>query len=206
MPRMRRMSWGLKGPEVKGSPACTSWPSCTMRCAECATRYSRCSCSSQAMVIFLLRLLRETRPEMLANITSAVSSFSEVSSPPLGRAKGKPACIQSPFSTTGIYPLGGENSSWNSSEFTTRMRLPSRSSSTSTLPSISERRAIPLGERASKSSSTLGRPLVMSIPATPPVWKVRMVSWVPGSPILCAAKMPTASPRSTSLPVAGLRP
>ena len=46
----------------------------------------------------------------------------------------------------------------------------------------------------------------MSAPATPPVWKVRMVSCVPGSPIDCAAMMPTASPGSVSLPEAGLRP
>jgi len=35
-----------------------------------------------------------------------------------------------------------------------------------------------------------GRPCVMSAPATPPVWKVRMVSWVPGSPMDCAAICP----------------
>ena len=33
-----------------------------------------------------------------------------------------------------------------------------------------------------------------------------MVSCVPGSPIDCAATMPTASPMSTSLPVAIERP
>jgi len=42
----------------------------------------------------------------------------------------------------------------------------------------------------------------MSAPATPPVWKVRMVSWVPGSPMDCAAITPTASPGSIVLPVA----
>ena len=42
----------------------------------------------------------------------------------------------------------------------------------------------------------------MSWPATPPVWKVRMVSWVPGSPIDWAAMIPTASPISTIAPVA----
>ena len=47
---------------------------------------------------------------------------------------------------------------------------------------------------------------VMSSPATPPVWKVRIVSCVPGSPMDCAATMPTASPTSTSLPVAIDRP
>jgi hypothetical protein len=47
---------------------------------------------------------------------------------------------------------------------------------------------------------------VMSSPAIPPVWNVRMVSWVPGSPIDWAAMMPTASPTSTSLPLASDRP
>ena len=42
--------------------------------------------------------------------------------------------------------------------------------------------------------------------ATPPVWKVRMVSWVPGSPIDWAAMTPTASPSSIDLPVASERP
>ena len=42
----------------------------------------------------------------------------------------------------------------------------------------------------------------MSAPATPPVWNVRMVSWVPGSPIDCAATVPTASPISLISPVA----
>ena len=42
--------------------------------------------------------------------------------------------------------------------------------------------------------------------ATPPVWNVRMVSCVPGSPIDWAAMMPTASPEPTISPVARLRP
>ena len=66
--------------------------------------------------------------------------------------------------------------------------------------------AAPLGVRASNSSTTRGRPCVMSSPATPPVWNVRMVSCVPGSPIDWAAMMPTASPWSTSLPVASIVP
>ena len=77
---------------------------------------------------------------------------------------------------------------------------------TSTVPSISVIVAWPLGIRASNSSSTRGRPWVMSSPATPPVWKVRIVSCVPGSPIDWAAMMPTAWPSSTSWPVARLRP
>ena len=46
----------------------------------------------------------------------------------------------------------------------------------------------------------------MSAPATPPSWNVRMVSCVPGSPIDCAAMMPTASPISLISPVARLNP
>ena len=65
------------------------------------------------------------------------------------------------------------------------------------VPLISASTASPLGLRASKSSVTRGRPPVMSPPATPPVWKVRMVSWVPGSPMDWAAMMPTAVPRLT---------
>ena len=42
--------------------------------------------------------------------------------------------------------------------------------------------------------------------AVPPMWNVRSVSCVPGSPIDCAAMMPTASPRSTMSMVARLRP
>ena len=76
---------------------------------------------------------------------------------------------------------------------------------------------MPFGVRASNSSSTRGRPLVMSMycgrpprgdllpssavsgaPRTPPVWNVRIVSCVPGSPIDCAATIPTASPISTT--------
>ena len=42
--------------------------------------------------------------------------------------------------------------------------------------------------------------------AVPPMWNVRSVSCVPGSPIDCAAITPTASPMSTGRPVARLRP
>ena len=76
----------------------------------------------------------------------------------------------------------------------------------STIPSMWLISALPLGIRASNSSSTRGRPAVMSRPATPPVWNVRIVSCVPGSPIDWAAMMPTASPDPTISPVARLRP
>ena len=80
-------------------------------------------------------------------------------------------------------------------------------SSISTRPAASEIGERPFGMRASKISWTRGRPCVMSsAEATPPVWNVRIVSWVPGSPIDWAAMMPTASPMSTSLPVASERP
>jgi len=42
--------------------------------------------------------------------------------------------------------------------------------------------------------------------AAPPIWKVRMVNCVPGSPILCAAITPTASPALTKWPLARSRP
>ena len=98
-----------------------------------------------------------------------------------------------------------DSSSEPSSGVTTSLRDRSPSS-IRTRPSTSEIGALPFGMRASNSSCTRGRPCVMSSPATPPVWKVRMVSWVPGSPMDCAAMMPTASPTSTSRPVASDRP
>ncbi len=79
-------------------------------------------------------------------------------------------------------------------------------SSMDTLPPTSAIFARPLGLRASNSSTTRGRPCVMSAPATPPVWNVRIVSCVPGSPIDWAAMMPTASPIWASLPLAIERP
>ena len=63
------------------------------------------------------------------------------------------------------------------------------------------------------------RPLILATPslfaskndcsatcAVPPMWKVRMVSWVPGSPIDWAAMTPTASPMFTGVPRARSRP
>ena len=77
-----------------------------------------------------------------------------------------------------------------------------RLSSMSTVPATSASVAAPFGFRASKISTTRGRPCVMSAPATPPEWNVRIVSCVPGSPIDCAAMIPTASPISQIEPVA----
>ncbi len=42
--------------------------------------------------------------------------------------------------------------------------------------------------------------------AAPPMWKVRIVSCVPGSPIDCAAITPTASPMLMMRPRARSRP
>ncbi len=42
--------------------------------------------------------------------------------------------------------------------------------------------------------------------AAPPMWNVRMVSCVPGSPIDWAAMTPTASPAFTGVPRARSRP
>ena len=74
-------------------------------------------------------------------------------------------------------------------------------------PPTSASVAAPFGLRASKISTTRGRPCVMSAPATPPVWNVRIVSCVPGSPIDWAAMMPdrvadlgTCSPVARNVP------
>ena len=92
------------------------------------------------------------------------------------------------------------------SSSTTVKRLSFLSSSTRTVPSKSANTATFFGLRASKISSTRGRPCVMSPPATPPEWKVRIVSCVPGSPMDCAAMMPTASPMETGRPLARFAP
>ena len=46
----------------------------------------------------------------------------------------------------------------------------------------------------------------LALVATPPMWNVRIVNWVPGSPIDWAAMIPTAIPSSTRLPVARSMP
>ena len=86
------------------------------------------------------------------------------------------------------------------------MRRPFSSSAMRTTPDVRASMAAPFGVRASNSSTTRGRPWVMSSPAMPPVWKVRMVSCVPGSPMDWAAMTPTASPSSIGRPVASERP
>ena len=86
------------------------------------------------------------------------------------------------------------------------MNLPFSSTISDTIPFISDIVAFPFGFLASNNSWTRGRPCVISSPATPPELIVRIVSWVPGSPIDWAAIIPTASPNSTIEPVAKLRP
>ena len=116
---------------------------------------------------------------------------------------GVPASIDSPSATRRRVRRGNEYSSASSSpDGVTETIQPRSPSAILTRPAISESVAAALGLRASKSSTTRGRPCVMSSPATPPVWNVRIVSCVPGSPIDCAATVPTASPSSLILPVA----
>ena len=107
---------------------------------------------------------------------------------------GSPAFTSSPSLTRSLAPNGIKYFLASVSDiiFTSFLAL---SSDILTIPSISVTIAIPFGFLASKSSSTLGRPCVISAtPATPPEWIVLIVSCVPGSPIDCAAIIPTASP------------
>ena len=107
-----------------------------------------------------------------------------------------------------VAPVPASSCSMYSGSTTSRVAEPGRVSSLTIRiqPSTGAMCDWAFGLRASNSSTTLGRPWVMSAPATPPVWNVRMVSWVPGSPIDWAAMMPTASPGSVRRPEAGLRP
>ncbi len=50
------------------------------------------------------------------------------------------------------------------------------------------------------------RAVGITVVGIPPVWKVRIVSCVPGSPMDCAAMIPTDSPIRTYLPDAMLAP
>ena len=93
-------------------------------------------------------------------------------------------------------------SSSPSSPTTTISRPRPSSSPMRTTPVLVARVALPLGWRASNNSTTRGKPPAISLPATPPVWNVRMVNCVPGSPIDWAAITPTASPTSIILPEA----
>ena len=100
-------------------------------------------------------------------------------------------------------PAGSRSGASYCSTLVTLTFVPASPRMISTIPSMWLISALPLGTRASKSSSTRGRPAVMSAPpaeATPPVWNVRIVSCVPGSPIDWAAMIPTASPVPTSEP------
>ena len=65
---------------------------------------------------------------------------------------------------------------------------------------------LPLGLRASNSSTTRGRPWVMSAPATPPVWNVRMVELACPVAHGLRSDVPTASPMATRSLAAKERP
>ena len=75
-------------------------------------------------------------------------------------------------------------------------------------PEVRERMALFFGraglEQLDDTGQTAGD--VALAPAMPPVWKVRIVSWVPGSPMDWAAITPTASPISMARPVASEMP
>ena len=63
------------------------------------------------------------------------------------------------------------------------------------------------GEKAATPLDLASTELATAVrDAAPPMWKVRMVSCVPGSPIDWAAMTPTASPTFTSEPRPRSRP
>ncbi len=122
-------------------------------------------------------------------------------------ARISPACTSPSSFTTNFHSSGRAYSSWiisACSMWTSRMSAYFSDCMTRTTPPISATTASPFGIlRASKSSSTRGKPVVMSAApweATPPVWKVRSVNCVPGSPMDWAATIPTADPSSTISP------
>ena len=81
------------------------------------------------------------------------------------------------------------------------------SSQTSTRPETGAIQAWPFGERASRSSSTRGRPRAIAPePATPELCLVSRVSWVPSSPRDWAAITPIGWFDSISLRVARSTP
>ena len=139
-------------------------------------------------------MMRSTSCGLTAPATSCWPASTRSPSPTSGRARRVIAYSRSSVPSSGVITMR-------------RVKpLAPSVSSIRTRPEASAIGATPLGTRASNSSPTRGRPCVMSSPAMPPVWKVRIVSCVPGSPIDWAAMMPTASPTSTSLPVASERP
>ena len=130
--------------------------------------YSLISSSSQE--IFTLRLEAVTIPLTLANIGEIPVSDDT------GFATGEPILIFSPdFTEISRFLFIGYSSTYFSVELTV-INLPSFVSVILAIPSISERIAWPFGDLASNNSSTLGSPLVMSVPAIPPVWNVLIVN------------------------------
>ena len=75
-----------------------------------------------------------------------------------------------------------------------------------TIRSPSALRAIALLRNATVPSKDDSMKDESAICAAPPMWNVRIVSCVPGSPIDCAAMTPTASPMLTGVPRARSRP
>ena len=169
-------------------------PSSTSSLALCGIAYSRSTTSSA----------RTTTPSSVRArkpFTGAVTSPTDAE-----RASTWLSSTRSPGAASSSAPSGSSIGVSKASRLVTLTLRPVSPPMTSTMPSMWLISALPLGIRASNSSSTRGRPCVMSWPATPPVWNVRMVSCVPGSPMDWAAMMPTASPMPIMSPVARLRP
>ena len=95
---------------------------------------------------------------------------------------GSPGSTMSP-SFTFIFGPNGTVYVFDSVSFVTITSFFFFDSFTFTFPAISVITANPFGLRASNSSSTLGRPCVISEPIAPPACFVFIVSCVPGSPI-----------------------
>ena len=212
-PKILRISCGLIEPSVSCCPAFTVSPSCTLIWTAAETAYSRSSVSLYLIESCLSEIV--TSPATRARIgwlsvraadDDKVFFFLFVFFSGVGLASTVPISTHWPFSTITSHLGSSAYSSWKTSIAVTLIHLPSLLSTTSTTPFISDIIDWALGGLASKSSSTLGKPLVISSPTTPPVWKVRSVSWVPGSPILWAAIIPTAVLMSTRWPRARSRP
>ena len=118
-------------------------------------------CSSSVHVIVTVAPSIPTIPELRACMIESSSESFEA-------AIGVPIITVLPFFTRGLYP-SRVYSSTNSSELIIRAVRPSGVSIISAFPEISDNTAAPRGDLASNSSSTLGNPLVISAPATPPV-------------------------------------
>ena len=81
---------------------------------------------------------------------------------------------------------------------------PERETATSSPPLALHRLQVVQANRAAGLTWMLS--IAVARDAAPPMWNVRIVSCVPGSPIDCAAMTPTASPTLTRWPRARSRP